>query len=64
MADPKIFYLLVCLDCVDAKPLPIPFGSARERGQWASAHTAGTGHDRWWVKDETIVERAPTVGLP
>jgi hypothetical protein len=50
------YYLLVCLECADpertASPI-MPFGSAAERGKWASAHTRGTGHDRWWVKDDT-----------
>lgn len=53
MAEPKTFYLLVCLECGDPeRPLPIPFGSPAERGKWAAEHTRGTGHDRWLVKDE------------
>jgi hypothetical protein len=56
MTETKTFYLLVCRDCTTggAQPLPIPFGSARERGQWATAHTTGTGHDHWWVHDQTV----------
>lgn len=54
----KIFYLLACLECGDPeRPLPMPFGSPSERGKWASAHTRGTGHDRWRVKDEERTER-------
>lgn len=30
----------------------MPFTSAAERGRWASAHTAATGHDRWQVLDQ------------
>lgn len=49
----KVFYLLVCRSCGDPeKPLPMPFGSAEERGHWAAEHTRGTGHDSWWVYDE------------
>lgn len=44
------FYLLTCLEC--EPPLPMPFGTAAERGKWAAEHTRGTGHDRWIVKDE------------
>jgi len=55
----KTFYLLVCLECGDPdRPLPIPFGSAAERGKWAAEHTRGTGHDRWIVMDE------PASGVP
>jgi len=53
-AEAKIFYLLLCCDCGDpGRPLPIAFGSAAERGKWASEHTEATGHDRWWVHDDT-----------
>jgi hypothetical protein len=52
LAEGKAFYLLACRECGDPeKPLIMPFGSAAERGKWASEHTQGTGHDRWWVKD-------------
>lgn len=58
MAEPKVFYL-VCLECGDPeRPLPIPFDSAAERGKWAAEHTRGTGHNRWWVKDKTVTDRA------
>ena len=47
-----MFYLLACRQCGDPdRPLPIPFESPAARGKWASGHTAGTGHDRWIVKD-------------
>jgi hypothetical protein len=48
------FYLLVCRTCAEHQDpvLPIPFGSAQERGKWASEHTAGTGHDSWLVWEE------------
>lgn len=51
----EVYYLLVCLDCgevVDDDALVMPFESAEARGKWAAAHRRGTGHDRWWVKDE------------
>jgi hypothetical protein len=49
----ETFYLLACRECGDPEhPLIMPFASAEERGKWASEHTEGTGHDRWWVKDE------------
>jgi hypothetical protein len=47
----ETFYLLVCREC-GSGDLVMPFGSAEERGKWAGAHTRGTGHDRWWVKDQ------------
>jgi hypothetical protein len=53
MSEPpaETFYLLACRDCGDPeRPLAMPFGSAAERGKWASEHTQATGHDRWWVK--------------
>lgn len=50
-----MFYVLVCRDCGDPeKPLPMPFSSPEERGKWASAHTKGTGHDRWLVVDQEV----------
>jgi hypothetical protein len=49
----RVFYLLLCIPCADPELLlPMPFGSAGERGKWAAAHTAGTGHNEWIVKDE------------
>ena len=48
-----VFYVLVCRLCGDpAKPLPMPFESPAERGKWAAAHTAATGHDSWFVIDQ------------
>ena len=53
-ASGKVFYALVCRLCGDPKkPLPMPFESPAERGKWAAAHTAGTGHDSWFVIDQT-----------
>jgi hypothetical protein len=52
----RTFYLLVCRECGNGD-LVMPFGSAEERGKWAGAHTRGTGHDRWWVKDQRPGER-------
>lgn len=50
----EVFYLLNCLKCDDqSRPLPIPFESAAARGKWASEHAAGTGHNRWLVREET-----------
>jgi hypothetical protein len=46
------FYLLVCLECSPEHPLVLPFDTAEARGKWATAHTRGTGHDRWYVEDE------------
>jgi hypothetical protein len=49
----KVFYVLVCRQCGDPdRPLPMPFESPAARGQWAAAHTKGTGHDRWFVLDQ------------
>lgn len=44
-----VFYVLVCIECDD--DLSIPFPSAEERGVWASEHTRGTGHARWFVTE-------------
>ena len=47
------FYLLLCIPCTEtSRPLPQPFSSAKERGEWASGHTAGTGHAEWRVWEE------------
>jgi hypothetical protein len=43
-------YVLVCKECDPL--LPMPFASAAERGKWAAEHTRGTGHDKWFVRDE------------
>lgn len=43
------FFLLLCRECYGEDP--IPFGSAEERGRWASEHRNATGHDKWFVKD-------------
>ena len=40
-------------DHLKVEPLPMPFESPAERGKWAAAHTAGTGHDSWFVIDQT-----------
>lgn len=45
------FYVLVCRQCGDGD-LPMPFDSPEARGRWASEHTKGTGHDRWFVTDQ------------
>ena len=45
------FYVLTCREC--SPVLPMPFASAAERGKWAAEHTRATGHDRWFVTDET-----------
>jgi hypothetical protein len=59
-AETATFYLLACRACeensgvTDPKEwLIMPFGSAEERGKWAAAHSLGTGHDNWWVHDQT-----------
>lgn len=45
-----MIYLLWCRACGDPdRPLPIPFGSAAERGRWAAEHTRRTGHEAWVV---------------
>ncbi|TCO57150.1 hypothetical protein [Actinocrispum wychmicini] len=49
MTDPV--YLLVCRAC-GTGDLIMPFGSAGERGKWAAAHTRGTGHESWFVRDQ------------
>lgn len=49
--DPSKFYVLVCRQCGDGD-LSMPFESAAARGRWASEHTKGTGHDRWFVEDQ------------
>lgn len=46
-------YLLVCRLCGDGE-LVMPFESAQARGRWAAEHTKGTGHDQWWVCDQTV----------
>jgi hypothetical protein len=44
------FYLLVCRECGDGD-LVMPFDSPAGRGKWASGHTRGTGHHRWFVTE-------------
>lgn len=51
----ETFYLLACRECDPENLLVMPFGSAAERGKWASEHTRATGHDKWWVKDDQRV---------
>jgi hypothetical protein len=49
-----VWYVLICRECDPDLTAPMPFQSARERGQWASAHTLATGHERWFVDDEPV----------
>lgn len=47
--------VIVCRRCAQlagGEPLVMPFGSQAERGEWAAAHTAGTGHRDWLVLDD------------
>lgn len=45
MDDSLSFYLLGCRACGNGGlVLVMPFGSAEERGKWATKHTQGTGH--------------------
>jgi hypothetical protein len=54
------FYVIVCRLCGDPdRPLPMPFNSPAERGKWAAGHTAGTGHDRWFVLDQPAGSSGP-----
>jgi hypothetical protein len=59
------FYVIRCLECDDAagSPLDMPFGTARERGQWATAHTKATGHQRWLVVDVPEVTNPSTTAV-
>lgn len=50
VADVGKWFVLFCREC--DPDTPIPFETAEARGRWASAHTAGTGHDRWLVTEE------------
>jgi hypothetical protein len=57
-AIPGTFYILVCLDCGDGETLsPLVFETPAERGGWAAAHTRGTGHQRWIIKDQPRTRR-------
>jgi hypothetical protein len=47
-ATPVTWHLLVCLDCTKAEVFDTP----GERDGWQEAHTRGTGHQRWIVKDQ------------
>jgi hypothetical protein len=50
----RLYYLLVCRECGDPdQSLAMPFDSAAARGEWASGHTAATGHDRWFATETT-----------
>ena len=61
----EVFYLLACRECGDPeRPLIMPFGTAAERGKWASAHTRATGHERWWVKDEVREQAGDEADMP
>jgi len=43
-------FILVCRECGDGENAkPLYFESDPDRGGWASAHTAETGHSRWLV---------------
>jgi hypothetical protein len=55
----RTFYVLVCLMCDPDAEGPIPFPSAEERGRWAAAHTAGTGHEKWIVIDQPDTTERP-----
>ena len=60
-ASTRTYYVLVCRDCGDGDDaLPMPFGSAEERGKWAAAHTRGTGHNRWFVTDQKVPQGRAT----
>lgn len=55
----KVSYVLVCRQCGDPdRPLPMPFSTPDERGQWASEHTNTTGHDQWLLLDQPWPEEA------
>lgn len=41
--------LLICRTCGD--DLVHPFVTMADRGRWAAAHTAGTGHRAWFCVD-------------
>lgn len=46
-------FLLWCRECTPVPELDnaLPFTSMAERGRWAAAHRAGTGHDKWLAPD-------------
>ena len=48
-----MFYVLNCQVCDEESgmELDMPFESPADRGRWAAEHKAGTGHDRWLVRD-------------
>lgn len=48
------WYTIVCRECnPDPEDMLImPFETAQARGEWAAAHTKGSGHDRWLVLDQ------------
>jgi hypothetical protein len=48
----RVFYLLICRECGNGD-LVMPFSSPAGRGKWAAGHTAGTGHQRWFVTEST-----------
>jgi hypothetical protein len=55
MSENETFYMLFCRACDGGGlPLPLPFPSAEARGQWAAAHTQGTGHDSWLVFEQRV----------
>jgi hypothetical protein len=60
---PLIFYIIFCRKCDNPNwPLPIPFESPEARVKWATAHTAGTGHDKFIVLDQG--EDGKIIGRP
>jgi hypothetical protein len=58
-----MFYLLICRECDDGD-LVMPFDSPALRGRWATEHTRGTRHDRWFVTEsEYYLSRAKVAEL-
>lgn len=51
------YYVLICRECDPERETPMPFTSPAARGEWASAHTRSTGHDLWWVVDQTLSDQ-------
>lgn len=48
----RTWYILVCRECSPDLDMPMPFATPKERGEWASDHTRGTGHNNWLVLDQ------------
>lgn len=54
LGRPKVFFLAYCVDCWPDRWAPMPFGTERERDEWAQQHASGPlsrGH-----KIELLVE--------